>query len=516
MSTGFIWIAAILILGAAIATVGDRVGTKVGKARLSLFKMRPRRTATVVTVFTGAIISASTLGILLSVNKQLRTGLFEVGKIQRQLERKREDLETTQRQLEATNKQKSQVEQELTKARAEQKTQQIQAEKQQAAGRKRLAKINQSLQQVLSKQIKTQAQLNRTNNQLSQVTSEYQQAQTRLATVSQQASKLRAEIKQRQKDRQKLLAQLNEVKTQIVERDREIAKRKLVIAKQEARRQQLEKQKEYLEQATLLLGRYLQELRQGNFALFRGQVLAARVVRVVQPSAARQAVDEILREANRNAIELTQPGVDRVTEQVVQPSNEQVKQLIEQIDDGRDYFVRILAANNYLVGEKSVQIMSQVAVNQKIFPAGYVLAAITSNPRSMTAEEMRRRVDLLLGAANFRAQQAGIMGDTVQIADNRIQTLIRFFEQLQQYNQPLEMKAIAAQDTYTSGPLRVDLVAVDNGQVVFSTRSIAGQPIAVPKPLPSPNRPPSVSPTPGRGISGQGDKGTRGQGENNQ
>ncbi|HCF28062.1 MAG TPA: DUF3084 domain-containing protein, partial [Cyanobacteria bacterium UBA11049] len=121
MSTGFIWIAAILILGAAIATVGDRVGTKVGKARLSLFKMRPRRTATVVTVFTGAIISASTLGILLSVNKQLRTGLFEVGKIQRQLERKREDLETTQRQLEATNKQKSQVEQELTKARAEQK-----------------------------------------------------------------------------------------------------------------------------------------------------------------------------------------------------------------------------------------------------------------------------------------------------------------------------------------------------------------------------------------------------------
>ncbi len=136
MSTGVIWVVAILILGGVIATVGDRIGTKVGKARLSLFKLRPRKTATVVTILTGTIISASSLGILLAADKRLRDGIFEIGRIQKQLENKRYELENNRKQLEATNQQKIKVEQELAQARAEQKAQQIEAQKQQQAARK--------------------------------------------------------------------------------------------------------------------------------------------------------------------------------------------------------------------------------------------------------------------------------------------------------------------------------------------------------------------------------------------
>ena len=64
MATGYILIAAILILGGVIATVGDRIGTRVGKARLSLFNLRPKKTAVIVTIFTGGLISASSLAIL--------------------------------------------------------------------------------------------------------------------------------------------------------------------------------------------------------------------------------------------------------------------------------------------------------------------------------------------------------------------------------------------------------------------------------------------------------------------
>ena len=54
MSTGgIVLILAVLILGGVIATLGDRIGTKVGKARLSLFNMRPKKTAVLVTVITG-------------------------------------------------------------------------------------------------------------------------------------------------------------------------------------------------------------------------------------------------------------------------------------------------------------------------------------------------------------------------------------------------------------------------------------------------------------------------------
>lgn len=470
MSTGFIWIAVIIILGGVIATVGDRIGTKVGKARLSLFKLRPRKTATLITILTGMIIAFSTLGVLLAFDKRLRDGIFEIGRVQRLLELRRQDLAESRKQLEATATAKAKVEQELTQARAEQKAQQIEAQKQQAAAQKRLKEINQSLRAALTRQIQTQAQLNRTRGQLNRVSSQYEQAQAQLNTVSQQAQKLRQEIQQNQKELQALITQRNQLKTRITQQDKEIAKLDREIQQRDRSIAQREALLRDLEKEALILGRNLQVLRQGNVALLRGQVLAARVVRIVRPSAARQAIEEILREANRNAIQQTQPGVEEITQRVVKISEKQVEQLIQQIDDGRDYFVRILSANNYVVGESSVQVFADVALNQQVFKTGEVISRIEANPATMTAREVRQRIDLLLEAAKFSAQRAGVLNENLLIADNRIQTLIRFFEQLQSYDRAVELKAIAAQNIYTAGPMTVELLAVQNGQVIFSTQ----------------------------------------------
>ena len=81
--SGYILILAVLILGGVIATVGDRIGTRVGKARLSLFNLRPRRTAVLVTILTGTLISATTLGILLATSEQLRIGILQLGQLQK-------------------------------------------------------------------------------------------------------------------------------------------------------------------------------------------------------------------------------------------------------------------------------------------------------------------------------------------------------------------------------------------------------------------------------------------------
>lgn len=477
MSTGFIWIAAIIILGGVIATVGDRIGTKVGKARLSLFKLRPRKTATLITILTGMVIAFSTLGVLLTFDKRLRDGIFEIGRVQRLLELRRQDLKDTRQQLETTTKAKAQVEQALIQARAEQKAQQLEAQKQQAAAQKRLKEINQSLRTALTKQIQTQAQLNRTRTQLNRVSSQYQQAQAQLNTVSQQAQKLRQEIQQNQKELQALIAQRNQLKTRITQQDKEIANLDREIQQRDRSIAQREALLRDLEKEAIALARNLQLLRQGNLALLRGQVLAARVVRIVRPSAARQAIEEILREANRNAIQQTQPGVEEITQRVVKISEKQVEKLIQQIDDGRDYFVRILAANNYVVGESSVQVFADIALNKQVFKTGEVISRIEANPAVMTTREVRQRIDLLLEAAKFSAQRAGVLDENLLIADNRIQTLIRFFEQLQSHDRAVELKAIAAQDIYTAGPMTVELLAVQNGQVIFSTQKNVTQPI---------------------------------------
>ena len=135
MATGYVLVLAVLILGGVIATLGDRIGMRVGKARLSLFNLRPRQTATVVSILTGAVISASTLGLLFGVSQQLRTGVFELEQIQSDLEQAKTDLDNTQQQ-------KDGIESALTTARQEQ---------QQAEGD--LEDINQFLQQADRKSV---------------------------------------------------------------------------------------------------------------------------------------------------------------------------------------------------------------------------------------------------------------------------------------------------------------------------------------------------------------------------
>ena len=83
--TGWLLILTLLVLGGVLSTLGDRLGTRVGKARLSLLGLRPRRTAVVITVITGGLISALSLGLMLLVSRQLRVGLFELDGLQAKL-----------------------------------------------------------------------------------------------------------------------------------------------------------------------------------------------------------------------------------------------------------------------------------------------------------------------------------------------------------------------------------------------------------------------------------------------
>ncbi|MBU7584901.1 MAG: DUF3084 domain-containing protein [Nostoc sp. TH1S01] len=496
MTTGYILIAAILILGGVIATVGDRIGTRVGKARLSLFKLRPKNTAVLVTIFTGGLISASTLGILFAADEGLRKGVFELEDIQKDLRNKREQLKTAEAQ-------KSQVEKELSQARkeqtqAQQDLQRINKSLQAANAKQRETQAQ--LNQTLGRQAQTQAQLQRTQGRLNQVATQYQQARAELENVYNQRKALQVAVGQLKAEQQRLYAEakkaIDEAKTAISKRDRELANRQeiieqrdrkiaqldkliqnrnleitareQVIATRESRLKELERQQDYLEQEVARLEKYYQsyqDLRLGKLALVRGQVLAGAVIQVNQASAARQAVLQLLGDANQNAIfQLTEPSATPENTQILRVTPERVEQLIRQISDGREYVVRIFSAGNYVRGEKQIEFFADAARNILVFAGGEVLASTSADPRTMTSYQLRQRLDLLISASQFRARNAGIV-EGVQVDG----TFLRFINQLRQYDQPLDIKAIAAEDTYTAGPLRVKLLAIQNGKVIFST-----------------------------------------------
>ena len=72
----WILIVFLILLGGLIAPFGDLLGTTIGKARFSILKLRPKKTATIVTVITGAFISALSIGLLILVSEEFRQRLF--------------------------------------------------------------------------------------------------------------------------------------------------------------------------------------------------------------------------------------------------------------------------------------------------------------------------------------------------------------------------------------------------------------------------------------------------------
>ena len=477
MTSGYILIAAIFVLGGLIAALGDRLGTKIGKARLRLFKLRPRQTAMIITVLTGTLISALTLGILLGLSESLRKGIFQLDDILR-------ELRHTKQGLAQVEQEKKQVESQLTDV----KNQQVEA----------LEKLN-------------------------GINQDFEQSKSQLRTISKQASQLRSELDTLLEERKKQLQQLQQLQqqslqlqTQLQQKEREISERDLTIHQKQIRQQQLEKQQQvlqteiqqrdesilnldkaielkdedlrvktsqvqnlaselkFLQREVEILEQYYQtyqELRERRIAIVKGQVLALAAVRIIDPSATYSAIDRLLRQANRNVIKATLFKEKQPEQRVVKITNAQVEQLANQIVDGQDYVLRIISAGNYVQGETDIRVFADLALNKKIFTAGEEIATVSIDSDNLSQSEAQERLNWLLAVCKFRAQRAGVLGD-IQVGEGKINTLVNFIDDITASQQPLtEMKAVVAETTYTIGPLKLNLIAADNDEIIFSTEN---------------------------------------------
>ncbi|WP_448561415.1 DUF3084 domain-containing protein [Trichothermofontia sp.] len=463
MTIGVILVLCVLVLGGVIATIGDRLGSKVGKARLSLFKLRPRQTAVLITIITGTVISASTLALLLATSEPLRRGLFEYDDIQK-------NLRTARREMREAMDQKALIQEELAQARRDQ-----------TAAQERLRQINRSLQQAIANQNRTEAQLKGTDEQLATIRQDFQTAQEKLQTITRQTQGLRREIRQLQAEREQLVQQRDAVQAQIAQRDAEIAEKEAsiahkdaqinqrdqVIAQQEAKVQELENQRQFIEQQVTRLLQTYRELRQGEVVLTRGQVLTSALVQVSSEVEAKNAVDQLLREANRFVIRATRPGSNGQQQaQVVQIPNAIVRDLIKAIANNQSYYVRIVSAGNYVVGEPAVFVSPEVVLNQKILDQGTLITSIAIDPTTMSNAEIRDRLDQLLRASQFIIRQRGVLA----MLPLDLVALVQFVQSLEAADQALEVQVVATQDIYTAGPLSFEVRAVRGDEVVIRAK----------------------------------------------
>lgn len=512
--TGYLLILAIIILGGVIATVGDRIGSRVGKARLSLFNMRPKKTAVLVTILTGSITAATTLGILLAANRELRDIVFRTEKII-------EDNRKVTQELNQALDQKNQIQSELSQSRGDL-----------IETVRRLRDVNSSLKVA-------QARQKFTETKLKSLRSRYDLAQTTLQKYGTQAKVLRSQIGQlsvqRQRlttERQRLVIQRDQIQARLKQADTQ--KRVLEAAAQQARQriQSVEAEKQRLETAiaqskqqlqlavtqqaklqrsvseaqtqlqaavreqtalrqervdlereiaalvenrkrltenlqVLLLG-----LRRGNVTIRAGQVLAAGIVQnLTSRDQALQAINTLRLQARRTAIVLANPPNLTPDQPVVEMGRDDVERLIQQLSDGKAYVVRILSALNYLEGESQVIAVPQMALNTQVFNQNAVVATLSITPSTLTDEQILARINGLFAAANRQAITAGVLPDPVTgtVGSFRQIELFRFVIALKERNdnEPIEIQAVTADNVYSSGPLMLNLYAIRNGQVIL-------------------------------------------------
>lgn len=118
---GIVLVFILIVMGGAIAYIGDKLGTKVGKRKMSIFGLRPKHTSIIVTIITGILITSLTLGVLALTSQNVRVALFGMEKLNQQIQETREKLESITLALEQVNKEREETQAQLEKVQQDYK-----------------------------------------------------------------------------------------------------------------------------------------------------------------------------------------------------------------------------------------------------------------------------------------------------------------------------------------------------------------------------------------------------------
>ncbi|MFW6732437.1 MAG: DUF3084 domain-containing protein [Synechococcus sp.] len=400
--TGWLLILAVLVLGGVLSTLGDRLGSRIGKARLTLFGLRPRRTAVLITVLTGSLISALTLGLMVSVSERLRTGLFQLDQLEGRLRSSRQALQASIAQLS-----RSQVD--LNRSR------------------NALGRSAEALRQADRDRRRAEAGRLAARDQLQQVQS--------------RARQLRAELTPLQRRRQQLEQERDRLGRDVQHRDEELRQLQERTRRGQAELRDLE-------------GKVL-ALRSGDVVLSSGQPLTMAKVSIPRSSLARQAVEDVLRQANGRAFEQVLPG-QQVDRQLLLIPRSEVRKIERAIAGGGTWVVSILSAGNVLRGEKQVLAFADVRPSQRVIESGQVLASVILDPSERSPDQVRARLNLLLAATRTAALREGVLAPTIQFAVEPFNDIGRQLSD-QPRSRPVQIQTVAVRDSDTSDPVRVEV-----------------------------------------------------------
>ncbi|MCL4517122.1 MAG: DUF3084 domain-containing protein [Firmicutes bacterium] len=408
------------ITGGMIAYIGDRIGMKAGKKRLTLFGLRPKHTSVIITIVTGIMVATATLAVLTIVSKDVRTALFSMKQLQETIGLLEKSIGVKTRQLDQLSNQLQTVVEQRNKA-----------ERAYVEANARLVEIQDKYRQVARDYERSSRDLRKTKDDL-----EFEKS--RIKRFQEVAGSLADEVKN------------------------------------------LNQQKASLESKIGQLDSAYLAMRFENVAYRKDEIVLSTVIEGGRPAAAiRQellaflngpANDAALKRGARipgkdKAIQLVPEDLDRTSETISATKGKVV--------------VRVVSITNSLVNNP-VPIYFDFYVNHRIFKSGEVIAEKTVDGR-LGADQLLSQILGLLGEVNDRAIKDGMItsaeGVVGQASFKDTQEAIGKIKQL---GGSVMVSAVATTDTWTAtGPLQIKLdvrptIGVLNGNLTSGGRGGGG------------------------------------------
>ena len=230
LSLGFL--ALVIVLGAVIALMADRLGRRLGKQRRSLFGLRPRHTAELLIVVGGLLIPFVTVAIVMAASSDVRQWLFEGRKAidqAKQLQGRVADLELREEEANRKLREIAQRVDTLTKREndARKAAQKAQAEVTQLSAQR--AELQKTYNQVKGELARVRKELAQRRTELTKALTEYSALELnyeelrRVREDAEQANlQLIRDVERLERDEQGLKARLDALSTQVKDKEREL------------------------------------------------------------------------------------------------------------------------------------------------------------------------------------------------------------------------------------------------------------------------------------------------------
>lgn len=391
---GIVLILVLLIMGGAIAYIGDKLGSKIGKKRMSVFGLRPKYTSILMTIITGILISLFTLGTMTVVSKDVRTALFGMEKLQleltnlnKEVEEKTVESNMARKELSEKNKAIVDLDGQINEAAI------------------RLEKIAKERDALQLERAKMQGDLSVIQEEMQAIEKSYQEAQIAVEDLTRAKDRSQAELKE-------------------------------------------------LEVITERMARNITKVREGQIIFQAGEVVYANVIRANGNSRnVQEQVFNMLNLANVSA--LRSLGIaDNADTQVLWISKYDIDDMIEfLVKEKGDFFVRLVAAGNIVYGEPIVSTFV-ILPNTKIYERDQ--AIYSRNLKLANNENPQALIQAFFFALNEQATKDGVIADPLQrtVGSVSMENVQRMQDALI-LGKEVTFVAKAKNDTYTADTLAV-------------------------------------------------------------